>query len=143
MIAAAGFIAQDAVSGTTWGDFLVPGVMAVSPVPAATQSSDVPAVMVFGGKAGAKKKSINDNSFCYGLPGAMLPIGEWDPAGLSSGKSKEEVYKLREAELAHGRFGMIAAAGFLVQERPGFGAFVGVPEAAEEEINDILIIQII
>merc|ERR1711979_135084 len=32
MIAAAGFIAQDAVSGTTWGDFLVPGVMAVSPV---------------------------------------------------------------------------------------------------------------
>merc|ERR1712190_474367 len=106
--------------------------MAISPLLADTQSSDVPAVMLFGGKKKeVKRKITTDSSFCYGLPGAMLPIGEWDPAGLSSGKSKEEVYKLREAELAHGRFGMIAAAGFLVPARPGFGALLGAPEAAE------------
>jgi hypothetical protein len=54
--------------------------------------------------------------FCYGLPGAMAPAGEFDPANLLEGKSKLEVYRYREAELTHGRVGMLAAAGFLVQE---------------------------
>jgi len=54
--------------------------------------------------------------FCYGLPGAIKPAGEFDPAGLSTGLSKAEVYRLREAELTHGRVGMLASAGFLVQE---------------------------
>merc|ERR1712159_320840 len=39
-----------------------------------------------------------------------------DPANLLDGVSKEEVYRWREAELTHGRVGMLAAAGFLVQE---------------------------
>merc|ERR1719409_2408919 len=54
--------------------------------------------------------------FCYGLPGAIAPAGEWDPANLLEGKSKAEVYRWREAELTHGRVGMLASAGFLVQE---------------------------
>merc|ERR1719333_1112399 len=54
--------------------------------------------------------------FCFGLPGAIAPAGEFDPANLLDGVSKSEVYRWREAELTHGRVGMLAAAGFLVQE---------------------------
>ena len=54
--------------------------------------------------------------FCYGLPGAIAPANEFDPAGLLNGKSKAEVYMWRESELAHGRVAMTASAGFVVQE---------------------------
>ena len=47
---------------------------------------------------------------------AVAPAGEFDPANLLADKSKNEVYKYREAELTHGRVGMLASAGFLVQE---------------------------
>jgi hypothetical protein len=56
------------------------------------------------------------NAFCYGLPGSTAPLPDFDPAGFSKGKSKREVYRLREAELLHGRVGMVASLGFLVQE---------------------------
>jgi len=55
--------------------------------------------------------------FCYGLPGAIAPVGEFDPLGFSKGADVLEVNRLREAELTHGRVGMLAAAGFLVQEK--------------------------
>jgi hypothetical protein len=35
----------------------------------------------------------------------------------SQGKSELEVYKYREAEITHGRVGMLASLGFLVQEK--------------------------
>jgi len=54
--------------------------------------------------------------FCYGLPGNIAPAGNFDPASLLEGRSKSEVYRFREAEITHGRVGMLAAAGFLVQE---------------------------
>merc|ERR1719191_182555 len=54
--------------------------------------------------------------FCFGLPGNIAPAGNFDPANLLEGTSKSEVYRWREAELTHGRVGMLAAAGFLVQE---------------------------
>merc|ERR1719199_8806 len=62
-------------------------------------------------------KAKNDAAFAYGLPGNIAPAGNFDPANLLEGTSKEEVYRWREAELAHGRVGMLAAAGFLVQEK--------------------------
>ena len=55
-------------------------------------------------------------AFCYGLPGAIAPVGEFDPAGYSAGVDELEMFRLREAELTHGRVGMLASAGFLVQE---------------------------
>merc|ERR1719324_1502879 len=55
-------------------------------------------------------------AFCYGLPGAIAPTGPFDPAQILQGKTQSEVYRLREAEITHGRVGMLAAAGFLVQE---------------------------
>merc|ERR1719224_199666 len=71
-----------------------------------------------GGRATNIKATVAaaKSEFCYGLPGAIQPVGEFDPANLLDGVSKSEVYRWREAELTHGRVGMLAAAGFLVQE---------------------------
>merc|ERR1719230_1838023 len=61
-------------------------------------------------------KPSSATEFCYGLPGNIAPAGNFDPAQILQGKTKAEVYRLREAEITHGRVGMLAAAGFLVQE---------------------------
>jgi hypothetical protein len=72
-------------------------------------------MMQFGGGRGKK------NEFAYGLPGNFNILGggelNWDPAGFLEGKSELEVNRYREAELTHGRVGMLAALGFLVQEK--------------------------
>jgi len=57
------------------------------------------------------------NAFAYGLPGSGNILGEFDPAGFLNGKDQLEVYRLREAELAHGRVSMLASVGFIVQEK--------------------------
>merc|ERR1719265_72372 len=57
------------------------------------------------------------DEFAYGLPGGGNILGEFDPAGYLENKSKLEVYRLREAELTHGRVGMLASLGFIVQEK--------------------------
>ena len=45
------------------------------------------------------------------------PFGNFDPFNMLKGKSQDVVYRWREAEITHGRVGMLAAAGFLVQEK--------------------------
>jgi light-harvesting complex I chlorophyll a/b binding protein 1 len=50
------------------------------------------------------------------LPGALPPVGFFDPLGLSSGKTDGEIKKIREAELKHGRVAMLAFVGILVGE---------------------------
>ena len=55
--------------------------------------------------------------FAYGLPGNLGPAGDFDPAKFLEGKSELEVFRYREAELTHGRVGMLASLGFLVQEK--------------------------
>merc|ERR1719443_2805048 len=75
------------------------------------------AMLLFSGKSSAPKK----NEFAYGLPGNFNAVGgeplNWDPAGFLDGKSELEGNRYREAELTHGRVGMLAALGFLVQEK--------------------------
>merc|ERR1719409_259710 len=56
------------------------------------------------------------DDFCFGLPGNIAPTGNFDPANLLADRTQSEVFRYREAELTHGRVGMLAAAGFLVQE---------------------------
>uniref|UniRef100_A0A7S0I2K0 Uncharacterized protein n=1 Tax=Phaeocystis antarctica TaxID=33657 RepID=A0A7S0I2K0_9EUKA len=68
-------------------------------------------------KVAPQMKAPAQAEFAYGLPGGDNILGEFDPAGFMAGKSKLEVYRLREAELAHGRVSMLAAVGFLVQEK--------------------------
>ena len=62
---------------------------------------------------GSRRKG---DGFCNDLPGCIPPMGCWDPLNFLEGKDTLEVNRLREAELTHGRVGMLAAAGFLVQE---------------------------
>merc|ERR1719231_972289 len=64
----------------------------------------------------AGKTTSADSDFCFGLPGNIAPAGDFDPSNFLEGKSKNEVYRFREAELTHGRVAMLASAGFLVQE---------------------------
>merc|ERR1719217_403250 len=61
------------------------------------------------------KTPKESNEFAYGLPGnvGFLPVSgnpNFDPLGFTKGKSKDEVYRLREAELAHSRVAMLASA---------------------------------
>jgi len=69
----------------------------------------------------AEIKPLGSNDFAYGLPGAFNAVGgtplEFDPLGFTKGADVLEVNRLRESELTHGRVGMLAAAGFLVQEK--------------------------
>jgi len=80
----------------------------------------VEAAMQFGGFGGGAK-SKKEPEFAYGLPGNVNIIGgeavNWDPAGFLNGKSELEVFRFRECELTHGRVGMLAALGFIVQEK--------------------------
>jgi len=53
---------------------------------------------------------------CYGLPGAVSPLGFFDPLGFSKDTDLGTVKRLREAEVMHGRICMMAVVGFLVGE---------------------------
>merc|ERR1719451_286070 len=67
------------------------------------------------------KKKAASAAFAYGLPGNLNIIGgeqvNWDPANFLEGKSDLEVFRYRECELTHGRVGMLASLGFIVQEK--------------------------
>jgi len=58
--------------------------------------------------------------------GATPPLGYFDPLGFSNGKSMSELVKLREAELKHCRWGMVAAVAIpateLVTHKPAIYA---------------------
>jgi hypothetical protein len=78
--------------------------------------------------------------FAYGLPGSYNIIGggtlQFDPYGFLDGKSELEVNRYRECELTHGRVGMLAAVGFIVQE--GFHPlFSGVGGPAIDQIPQL------
>jgi hypothetical protein len=66
------------------------------------------------------KSSAAKSSFCYGLPGALPPAGNYDPFGFTNA-DEATVKRYREAELKHGRVSMLASLGFITQE--GFHGF--------------------
>ena len=86
----------------------------------AVGASKVSLQMQFGG-FGKKAATPAKPAFAYGLPGNFNALGggelNWDPAGFLEGKSELEVNRYRECELTHGRVGMLASLGFLVQEK--------------------------
>merc|ERR1712127_496332 len=85
----------------------------------AVGASKVSPQMQFGG-FGKKAAPAKAAAFAYGLPGNFNALGggelNWDPAGFLEGKSELEVNRYRECEITHGRVGMLASLGFLVQE---------------------------
>jgi len=61
--------------------------------------------------------------------GISAPLGFWDPAGFSEGKSEGKLRFYREVEVKHGRLSMLAAVGFIVGEQwhPLWGGDIDVP----------------
>mmetsp|Transcript_9270 Transcript_9270/g.18672 ORF Transcript_9270/g.18672 Transcript_9270/m.18672 type:complete len:213 (+) Transcript_9270:186-824(+) len=50
------------------------------------------------------------------IPGALDPVGLFDPAGFAAKADEPTLKRYREAELTHGRVAMLATVGFLVGE---------------------------
>merc|ERR1719269_24957 len=62
----------------------------------------------------------DQSKFCYGLPGSLLPVREFDPLGFAQG-SCNDIKLYREAEVQHGRVAMLATVGYLVGEAVPWG----------------------
>ena len=76
----------------------------------ASIAKDVPAPIVINGWS-------SDAALpCYGLPGAVSPLGFFDPLGFSKDADLNTVKRYREAEIMHGRVAMMAAVGYLIGE---------------------------
>eukprot|EP00629_Pelagomonadales_sp_RCC1024_P017539 CAMPEP_0119260348 /NCGR_PEP_ID=MMETSP1329-20130426/777_1 /TAXON_ID=114041 /ORGANISM="Genus nov. species nov., Strain RCC1024" /LENGTH=324 /DNA_ID=CAMNT_0007259771 /DNA_START=175 /DNA_END=1150 /DNA_ORIENTATION=- len=76
--------------------------------------------------SGESRYDFKEN-FCLDLPGALAPMGQWDPAGFTATASPNDIRRYREAETQHGRVAMLAVVGFLVAEsfHPLFGDVTG------------------
>ena len=53
---------------------------------------------------------------CFGLPGAISPLGYFDPLGFCKDRELGGVKRFREAEIMHGRVAMMATVGYLIGE---------------------------
>jgi len=72
----------------------------------------------------------------YGLPGAVAPLGYFDPLGFSQeGITLNEVKRYREAEVMHGRVAMLAVVGYFVGE--GFGGPFGLVGPANDQLQQV------
>merc|ERR1711937_175192 len=117
MIAAAGMIVQELATGNKLATFAVGG-----------QGTDA-APLSFG--ESERTPSEFGLEYAKSLPGVTGPFGFFDPLGFSSADdvTQGRIKFYREAELKHGRVGMLAALGFLVGENfhPLFGGEIDVP----------------
>jgi len=50
------------------------------------------------------------------MPGALAPVGFFDPLGFAANADENTLKRYREAEVTHGRVAMLAVIGFLVGE---------------------------
>ena len=73
--------------------------------------------------------AADPSKFCAGLPGAIAPLGDFDPLGFTKGLPVQEIKRFREAEVTHGRVAMLATVGYLVAEKfhPLFNGLIGGP----------------
>jgi len=77
----------------------------------------------FGQKAAAPKAVLKP-AYIETIPGALEPVGFFDPLGLAAKATDATVARYREAELAHGRIAMLAVIGFLVGEKVEGSSFL-------------------
>jgi len=58
------------------------------------------------------------------LPGALDPVGFFDPLGFAEKADEGTLKRYREAEVTHGRVSMLAVIGFLVGEKVEGSSFL-------------------
>jgi hypothetical protein len=58
----------------------------------------------------------NPKEPCFGLPGAISPLGFFDPLGFTKEMELNGVKRFREAEVMHGRVAMMATLGYIIGE---------------------------
>jgi len=83
--------------------------------------------------------TADPKAFCAGLPGAVAPLGDFDPLGFTKDLTVQQIKKYRESEITHGRVGMLAVLGFLVGENfhPLFGgAILGPANTHLAQVQD-------
>jgi hypothetical protein len=83
----------------------------------------IAALFIFASSAAAfnsfapkKAKTIKSAFTVETIPGALPPVGIWDPLGFAAKADEPTLKRYREAELTHGRVAMLATVGFLVGE---------------------------
>ena len=79
------------------------------------------------GPFSAKKAApvaVSNVAYIETIPGALAPVGFFDPLGLAAKATDATVARYREAELAHGRVAMLAVIGFLVGEKVEGSSFL-------------------
>jgi Chlorophyll A-B binding protein len=70
-------------------------------------------------------KATSLNAFvAEDLPGALAPMGFFDPLGFAAKADEPTMKRYREAELTHGRVAMLAVVGFLVGEKVEGSSFL-------------------
>ena len=74
--------------------------------------------------ASISKTSSALKASAEGLPGALAPVGFFDPLGFAEKATDATLQRYREAELAHGRIAMLAVIGFFVGEKVEGSAFL-------------------
>ena len=81
----------------------------------ASMSSAVTAFSSFGSKK-SSKVATKPSFAVDNIPGALAPVGIFDPLGLAAKADANTLKRYREAELTHGRVAMLASVGFLAGE---------------------------
>mmetsp|Transcript_852 Transcript_852/g.1777 ORF Transcript_852/g.1777 Transcript_852/m.1777 type:complete len:210 (+) Transcript_852:75-704(+) len=74
--------------------------------------------------ASSTKKSTSLNFSVDTIPGALPPVGLFDPLGFAEKADEATLKRYREAELTHGRVAMLAVVGFLVGEKVEGSSFL-------------------
>lgn len=75
---------------------------------------------------------------CYGLPGAISPLGYFDPLGFCNERDLVGVKRFREAEIMHGRVAMMATVGYLIGENtPTIAYGFDTPTIANDQIPEV------
>lgn len=75
---------------------------------------------------------------CFGLPGAISPLGYFDPLGFCNERELGGVKRFREAEVMHGRVAMMATVGYLIGENtPTIAYGFDTPTIANNQIPEI------
>ncbi|GMI16946.1 hypothetical protein TrLO_g9810 [Triparma laevis f. longispina] len=82
-----------------------------------------------------KASEFSDPGFCAGLPGALAPVGQFDPLNFLDGADDNKIRRFREAELTHGRVAMLAFVGFLVGEKVEGSSFLFDSQITGPAIN--------